>query len=103
MTILSIIAARALRVAKRSKFAAIDANTGRLISRGFAFAGQRFSLSLPAQATLLGIDHARNDAALVYPIAYNTIDDSEVFLIPDAATAHGFFLTALGTYRAHKD
>jgi hypothetical protein len=90
-------------ISKEDKFAAIDARTDALCSLGFEFpaqSGQRFSLSPMSQLKLLGLDSLRNDVNLVYPIAYNTIDDNDLFSITDATMMHIFFLTAVGTYRA---
>lgn len=88
---------------KAAKYAAIDARTVELIEQGFVFGGQTYSLSLPAQTTWLGLDQLRSDPALTYPVVVNTLDDGATGSLPDAATVHGFFLTAVGTYRGHKD
>lgn len=88
---------------KTDKFAAIDAKTVELITAGYAFAGKQFSLSIPAQTKLMGINQVRTDPAVVYPIRWNTIDDTDHYDIPDAATVLNFYLTAVGTYRGHVD
>jgi hypothetical protein len=92
-----------LSESKQMKFDEIDARTGQLIDVGFSYVGKRFSLSASAQSSLIGIDHARSDPALTYPINWNTIDDLDFHALADANDAHGFFLTAFGTYRAVLD
>ena len=84
----------------------IDERTTDLINQGFQFpptTGFIFSLSPMAQTSLLGLESAADNPAFVYPVSWNSIDDENVFSIPDAATAHAFYLTALGTIRAWKD
>jgi len=91
---------------QETKNASIDRNTGDLIGQGFQFppsTGLIFSLSAEAQTNLLGLESARLDPAFTYPVEWNSIDDEAVYEIPDAATAHSFYLTALGTIRAWKD
>jgi hypothetical protein len=88
---------------KKKRNAAIDNRTQERIAAGFSFAGKVFSLSLPSQSKYLAIDALRFDAALQYPIRLNSIDDTDVYNITDANVLHGFFLTGVGTYRAHLD
>jgi len=89
--------------AKKAKFAEVDARTDELIASGFTFASKQFSLSQNAQSRLMGINQVRDDENVVYPIKWNTIDDSDTYSIPDSATVLGFYLTAVGTYRTHVD
>lgn len=91
---------------QEAKNAAIDRNTGDLIVQGFQYpptTGLIFSLSPTAQTNLLGLESAADNPAFTYPVDWNSIDDEAVYEIPDAATAHLFYLTALGTIRAWKD
>ena len=88
---------------KARKMKHIDARTGALIGQGFAYAAKQFSLSTEAQARLMGSHQVRDDPALVYPIEWNEKGDEGHYDIADAADMHGFYLTALGTYRAHVD
>jgi len=92
-----------LAEAKICKCAGIDHRTLELIAQGFVFAGKTFSLSQAAQSRLLGINQVRDNPAVTYPINWNTIDDSDVYPVPDSATLFSFYLTAMGTYRAHVD
>ncbi len=95
-----------LQEAKDFKHAAIDVRTEELIAAGFEFptgSGLWFSLSSHAQRNLQGLDQVRDLPEVIYPVAWNTLDDSAVLSIPDSATAHGFFLTAFAVYRAHLD
>jgi hypothetical protein len=50
----------------------------------------------------LGLDVARDDPALVYPVEFNTKDDGDTESLADATAAHNLFLTAVGTVRALK-
>lgn len=95
-----------LDVAKKAKIVEIDARTTELIDNGFEYppsSGVFFSLSTPGQTSLLGLEVARDDAAFLFPVNWNSKDDTGKNLLADSPTAHGFFLTALGTVRAHLD
>ncbi len=98
-----------LQAVKDARGKQIDQRTGQLIAEGFVFppapdpAALTFSLSSNAQTSLIGADGARDDPLFVYPVNWNTIDDGDVYAIPNAATLHAFYLTALGTVRAWLD
>lgn len=79
----------------------IDRKTEAIIQTGYSFAGKQFSLSINGQTNILALDNSKDDPAITYPIGFNTIDDSETFMIPDSATLHGMYLTALGTKKAY--
>jgi len=84
----------------------IDERTTDLIDQGFQYpptTGFIFSLSQVAQTNLLGLESAADNPAFLYPVEWNSIDDENVYAIPDATTAHAFYITALGTIRAWKD
>jgi len=86
------------------RFKEVDERTGELIiDGGFVFAGKTFSMSANAQTNILALDATRDDPALTYPIHYNTIDDLDTYEVPDSATLHGMYLTALGTKKGHTD
>jgi hypothetical protein len=93
----------ALAVAKQRKFEAIDNRTSELIHEGFDFNGVTLSLSERAQIRIEGTDRARNDAAMVYPIVWNSLDDSVGVQLANATDVHNMYLTALGTLRARVD
>ena len=98
--------AESLPKMKKAKCKAVDKRTNELVDNGFEFpasSGAYFSLSQPSQAKILGADSARDDPAFSYPVVWNNLDDSGTISIPDSATLHGFFLTALGTVRARLD
>ena len=86
------------KVAKNKE---IDKRTGEIISMGFVYATKVYSLSNNAQLNLLGIDIKRNDGIL--PITFNTIDDLDEVTLTTATEIDGFFMTALGTKKAHLD
>ena len=88
---------------KQYRYSEIDNRTGQLIDNGFSFAGNTFSLSQNAQINILALDVSRNDAAIIYPIEYNTLTDDVIVLVPDATTVHNMYLTALGTKKAVLD
>lgn len=88
---------------KAEKIVEIDTHTDVLIALGFTYASKQFSLSLPAQSKMMGTHQIKDDLALVYPINWNTIDDLDVYAITGAADLDAFYLTGLGTIRAHLD
>lgn len=92
-----------LEVIKRAKVNAIDERTDALIASGFSFASKQFSLSLFSQNKIIGTHQIKDDAALVYPIRWNTLDDEDAIEIADATQLDGFYKTALGTIRARLD
>lgn len=103
----SVIAAHTplteLAKAKAAKYDRIDARTRALIERGFTFADKVFSLSLEAQAKIMGVNQVRDDPNVSYPIRWNTLDDEDYLDVADAAGMLAFYLTGVGTYRAHID
>lgn len=91
---------------KHQRYKQIDIRTGELINQGFEFppsSGNIFSLSSESQHNIHGVYTSRNLPELSYPINWLTKDDDASVSLTDAATVEGFFLTALGTVRAHKD
>lgn len=88
---------------KALRFNEIDRRTVELIHLGYSFGGKQFPLSANAQTNILALQVTKDDPALVYPIEYNTIDDLESYSIPNAATVHGMYLTALATKKASLD
>ena len=95
-----------LQAVKDARGKEIDQHTRQLISKGFEFppaSSMIFSLSSNAQTSLIAADGARNDPEFNYPVNWNTIDDGQVFQIPNAVTLHAFYLTALGTVRGWLD
>lgn len=95
--------AQVLSKSKGAAFAAIDARTDEIISRGFEFQGKRFSTSLQAQARFLAMDQLRSDPLMQFPITWNTNDDLDAINIPDADTLHALVLAGVGYYRAVVD
>ncbi len=88
---------------KAAKCAAIDSRTDELIAQGFTYSSKTFSLSDAAQNRIMGTHQVRDDAALTYPLKWNTIDDLDALELADSAAVHSFYLAALGTYRGHVD
>ena len=96
----------ALPLAKQAKVVAIDERTKALIDEGFEFpptSGQVFSLSAAAQVVLLALEAARGDPLFVYPVIYNTKDESAVIQLDDSDGVHAFFVTAIGICRGRLD
>lgn len=91
----------ALSEYKKLKFDEIDERTSELIDLGFVYNTKTFSLSNNAQLNLLGIDIKRNDGIL--PITFNTIDDLSEETLTTAEQVDAFFMTALGSKKAHLD
>jgi len=88
---------------KSIKFAKIDGKTYSLIENGFQYANKTFSLSQHAQAKLVGVHQVRDDPMMTYPIKWNTKDDNDYYSISDIDDLHLFYMTAVGTYKAHVD
>lgn len=81
----------------------IDIKTESKIKLGFSYQGKVFSLSANAQTNILALDNTKDDPALIYPIGYSTIDDSEHYDVLDATDLHNMYLTALATKKAWVD
>jgi D-alanyl-D-alanine carboxypeptidase len=92
-----------LDAAKERRYTEIDSRTEELINQGFLFSSLVFSLSPGAQAKLMGVNQVRGNANVEYPIHWNTKDDKQTRDIEDADDMLSFYLTAVGTYRAHVD
>lgn len=98
--------ARALAVVKHSKSNEIDARTAQLIEVGFEFppsSGKIFSLSKEFQLMLTGLNQERTAPEVTYPVDWNTKDDSDKLSLVDADMVRSFYMTAVGTVRAHRD
>ncbi len=104
-TVVDTLAAHdvALPVAKQDKIVDIDRRTEELISLGFTYSAKQFSLSLPSQSKMIASHQIKDDPAFTYPANWNSIDDTDVYAIVDAADLDAFYLTAIGTIRAHLD
>jgi hypothetical protein len=88
---------------KMSRYKAIDGRTGELIDLGYVYSGVPLSLSLEAQLRIEGMDRARNETYVVYPVEWNSLDDSTKAVLADATELHTMYMTALGTLRARVD
>lgn len=103
-TLDKIVALHPLTKVKAARYEEVDVQTVALIDGGFPYNSQIFSLSIPSQITMLGLDAVRNDPAFVFPVNLNVKDDTtDPFVVPDAPTAHDMFMTAVATYRGYKD
>jgi hypothetical protein len=89
--------------AKQKKFTAIDIHTDELIALGFTFDSKQFSNSLFGQSKMTGAFTIRDLPEFSYPVVWNTLDNMGKITISDAATMKAFYLTAVGTIRAHLD
>jgi hypothetical protein len=85
--------------AKAAKIAAIDAKTAALITAGFVFGGENFSMSDAAQRNWIGLAAAKANGMLSFPIAVSTVSEG-AFTIADA-TAFAGFLAAYLTYQVN--
>lgn len=92
-----------LEAYKCLKFKIIDARTYELIEVGFQYASKIFSLSQHAQAKMMGVHQVRDDSMLTYPVRWNTKDDLDCYEIADSDEMHLFYMTGVGTYKAHVD
>lgn len=91
---------------KVERFKEIDQRTRELIDQGFEFppgSGLVFSLSKESQSNIHGAYTARNLANFEYPVHWLTNEDDGFVDLQGPTDVENFFLTALGTLRAHKD
>ena len=88
---------------KQWRYEMIDAKTAELIKQGFGYQGKQFSLSQNAQINIIGLDNAKDDPAITYPIKYNTIDDLDSYDVIDSSDVHNMYLSALATKKAYVD
>lgn len=95
-----------LDVLKEERLTEIDKRTGELISLGFQYTNangtETFSLSELAQINWIGLNHADVKDTITYPLGVSTKDDGEFELI-DAPDVTTFFMTGVGTKKAHID
>jgi hypothetical protein len=102
-TLISDHKADELAYMKTKRAAEVDALTDELIKAGMSFGGKVFSLSPAAQLKMVAAYVTRNDPAFTFPVVWNTIDDLDTFSIDDAQDMSNFYLTGIGTVRAHLD
>ena len=88
---------------RSKRFKEFDIRTDELLAVGFTFGSKQFSMSASAQAKIMGTHQIKDNPALVYPLSWNTIDDADSYDIVDSTDLTSFYLTALGTIRAHVD
>lgn len=99
----AVVAGHGLVVARRRKMASVDERTVELITTGFSYSGQKFSLSIPAQSKMTAAHQIKDHPLFVYPVDWNSVDDNSVYSIQDADDMDAFYLTAIGTIRAYLD
>ena len=83
---------------KAIKNSAIDQRTGELIGQGASFGGSVFSLSDNAQRVWMGLKIA--ESVQTFPVKIST-KDSQRFEIDDLTELDNFWLTIMGTVKAH--
>lgn len=84
----------------------IDARTDQLFAQGFEYpadSGKVFSLSVQSQMKITSAFLLREQPAFVYPVRWNTRDNSDAHEMADAAALAAFYMAAVGTARAHLD
>jgi hypothetical protein len=74
---------------RAAKIVAIDEKTEHLLSLGYSYDGNTFSMSIPAQVKMIGLVTAHSAGILVdpdhYPVNYACLDETE-YLIVDSAS-----------------
>lgn len=83
---------------KETKNEQIDQRTGELIEQGADFDGAVFSLSNNAQRVWIGFKLSANEHT--FPVKISTID-SQRYEITDLTHLDNFWLTVMGTVKAH--
>ena len=94
--------ARHLPTVKDKKFATIDAKTKRLIDQGFVYNSVRHSLSENMQKNLLGAMLIRDNPA-IFPIKFNSLDDSADTVISNKTDLEAMYLAAMTALRTAWD
>ena len=95
-----------LHAYKEIRFIEIDNRTNELIESGFEYpasSGKFFGFSVQTQLRAQAVLALRDDPAMSYPIRWNTRDDQDYIDFADGDAFKGWFLTGLGTYKAHVD
>jgi len=100
---ISAVAPTDLERAKEKKTSEVDEKTRAMTREGFEFNGKRFSLSDNAQRTLNGAYSAKDHPTFVYPLEWNTLDNSAKIDIASPEVLEGFYLTAVGTVRSIRE
>lgn len=90
--------AAALENAKQAKITAIDTKTAELIKKGFAFNGERFSMSEAAQRNWIALSGGLANNMLPFPLAVSTVDEKSVIL--NSADELKMFLGAYMLYQS---
>lgn len=85
---------------KLAKVAAINNKTAGLISQGFSYGGETFSLSLQAQANLQDL-YARR-ASLSWPMVVENINDTATVTLNDQTEGGAFYTAAYNTIVGHR-
>lgn len=84
---------------KKERNRLIDRRTDELISLGFAFDGEQFSLSQNAQINWLALKTVEN--LLTWPVSVSTLQSNQYMLEED--DLDGFLGAGSGTAKAHLD
>ena len=92
-----------LDIYKKKKFDQIDKKTEDLISNGYTFAGERFSLSEDAQTNILALYATKDDPILTYPVTFNTLNDLSYYEAADASIISAMYYAALATKKGYLD
>lgn len=88
-----------LATLKQERIIFIDHRTRELISEGFEFDNERFSLSAPAQSNWLGLKTL--ESLLTFPVEVTTIDDKSYSIT--SANLNSFVGVAAGVKQSHLD
>ncbi len=88
---------------QQEKMDEFDVRTDELIAAGFTYSGLTFSLSMPAQAKIIGTHVADDDNDVTYPIKWNSIDDLNTYELLASSDIHNFYTTAFDAVRDHLD
>lgn len=89
-----------LSIAKSDKILAIDNKTQTLISAGFSYGGQIFSLSEKAQINWIGLKQSSDAGLITFPYDVTTKDDV-IYSIADSTALTDFYTQGLGTVSYH--
>lgn len=97
-----VLDAEHIPILKEERNTNIDEKTHELITNGFIYASNVFSLSPEAQINWIALKQAVDSGLLTLPVNITTKDDLE-YTISDTADLINFYGTGLVTKKAHID
>lgn len=89
----------AVAVARDQKFVSVDGSIESKLASGFQYNGITFALDLQTQILLLSMLVLKDQPGFVYPVPFNSIDDTQVVNLKDSTQVAEFVLSAVARVR----